>query len=219
MVNSSGAEAKAEKIIEEIRLRIKERISEVGAKLQAEVLAHAPTHDQEYETLMIGDQPDSAVELIPLSGDHSSDPDDRVRFSKTPNSWISDTVMEPANLVVRFEDVGMIAVAIGNLALHEENSVFTYQNEKNPAPVTVGPYFMAFEAGSVTAGWRETVTPRGVGAKGVPYPLRPDADPTHKPFSMYKPIFPRGMYSVSVLESVARAALIEIMQEINPRKS
>lgn len=217
-VDSSGAEAKAQRMISELRLRIAERMPGVASELQSAVAARAPTHDEEFATLMIGDQPSGEVDLIPLAGDQSADPDDRIRFSKAPGTWILDTVISPANVRVLTDNPSMIQIAIGDLALHETNSVFTYKDEKVSTFSPVGPYFQAFEFGSVTSGWNETVVPRGTGAKGVPYPLRPDADPSHRPFSLFKPIFPRGMYNMSALESVARAALDAVMQEIGPSK-
>ena len=184
------------------RLQEEAALAAAGAALavQAQVAVQSPSHEEEYDALMVGEE--AGASPVPLAGDRSGDTDDRIRFQKEPNTWLADVAvsLENRNIV---QSGTRTTLQIGNQTLLQNASVFSYTNvgaKKEIIEHVAGPYFDFFEHGT-----SYVVMPTHVTVKR--YPLRPDE--TSKIFNgMQKSIAARYAYAPETLFPVFRDQVI-----------
>lgn len=207
LISDAGAQARSQEIMDAIRAKARAALPKVAEALVANVKSRTPNKDQEYDTLMRGDGNPSGVDLVPRNGDQSGDTDGRTRFQKT-GPWLEDVVVNPGNVNI---DEAKLTVSIGNLALYMVATHWRYRNAKYGWHRDYGPYFWAFETGSVDS--RAYVEPRFAAHQGGKYPLRPDEDAEHELFGMYKPVKARAMYSDIYLRKIVFATMATSLSE------
>lgn len=192
---------------------------EAAKAMQADALSRTPNKDEEYKALMVGDHDEG--DYTPRDGDSSADQDGRVRLQKPEDTYLEETVAGEQNV---FVDETALRAGVGNVEWLRSNSWFEYRNAMYMdtgdgkvavpgEPIRKGPYFDAFEYGSV-----KVVTPRWRRADGGFYPLRPEED--RKEAAMDKtldaPVYGRQMFFSDSLETVARISLTTVMAEVGP---
>lgn len=173
--------------------QIRKALPTVAYMAAAEIAARAPTPDQEYALIMSSD--------IGRSGDHSADPDGRIRFEREPGQWIKEAIMEPSNIRV---NLGTLEINLGDALALTLASVFSYTNySKKQGSHTYssdfsGQLFRLLEYGG-------SYTVNAIHAER----LAPDADKTHRTKSMTKSFPGFRMYS-SFDPTVFYDALVEL---------
>lgn len=166
VVNAEGAMRKSEKLI--LNLRAKMRLAQDVALevLLTDIQAHTPTVDEEYDLLMSGG---SGSGQVPRSGGSSNDSDGRHRLIKDESTYLANTVAADTDFKVSWNN-GLGMIQIGNMELLLLNTTWAYQNFSKGhgeyARIEKGPYFNQYEYGSL-------------GVEIVPvfpgrYPLQPD---------------------------------------------
>lgn len=178
--------------------RIQRALPAVAALAAAQIAERAPSHEQEYELIMRGLGDD--VDLIPLSGDTSADPDGRQRFNRAPGMWLREQIVDPVNVRV---NLGSLTISLGNMESLVANTVFSYTNHGRYGSTTYtsnfgGNLFPLLEFGGA-------YTVQAVHAQR----LAPDADKTHRRSSMTKSFQGFRMYS-SFDPAVLYEALVEL---------
>lgn len=212
MVDSSGAEAKAERIMAAIAARIEETMPAVAAVLAASALSRTPTIDEEYDALMAEEGGSAAV---PRSGGRSDDKDDRIRLEKPEVTYLENAVVNPLNV-----EVTLNSVAFGNLPFLEEMTTYRYTNVKRTGKDTheqieheVGPYFFALEEGG-----SKTIVPVFPLLNGHKYRLRPVDDNAHPGFDSMPKTFasiPHNIFAPFALLAAAQETLKTALAELN----
>src|SRR5271165_3524385 len=179
-VNDQGAKDKTEALLAHVRDQIQETLPTLVDQLLALAVERAPTPEEEYTALMVGDGNPSGVDYVPLSGRRSADPDNRIRLDKADWLWIQEAILSPENFYVR-SYVNKHEFGIGELGWLSSQSYFQFTNitagsDEADAPAgdtfINGPYFEAFEFGQLGELKEKTVTT----AHGDNYLLRPDAE-------------------------------------------
>lgn len=178
--------------------RIQSALPAIAALAAAEIAERAPSHEQEYEMIMRGMGAD--VDLIPLSGDSSADPDGRQRFNRAPGMWLREQIVSPVNVRV---NLGNLTISLGNMESLIANSVFSYTNHGRSGSTTYtsnfdGNLFPLLEFGGA-------YTVQAVHAQR----LAPDANKSHRRSSMTKSFQGFRMYS-SFDPAVLYEALVEL---------
>lgn len=208
VLDSSKAQDKLNEIRRILAEKVPEAVVAASIDVQKQIQANSPTHEQEYDELMVGSGETSSV---PLVGDRSGDTDGRTRLQKEPGSWLFDVVVNPLNRDIQSRE-STTTFRIGKKAFLESSTYFTYINlqgkEKNEITHEVGPYFDDFEYGGIDI----RRVPRYVAADGRTYKLKPDE--TTRLTEMLKPIAARYAYAPEILWPVFRQSLVEQLNSL-----
>ena len=209
-VDISGALKLRDKIARKLATQVPKYVRAAAAELKDEIALRSPSHDEEYNTLMVGDNNGSSN--VPLQGNRSGDTDGRVRFAKKSGTWLRDLAIKRANSQVVTD--GMLTIlSVGNVSLLEDNTNFTYTNlqgrDNTKISHTVGPYFYQFELGASLL-----IVPNSLafGAKGHKYPLRPDEET--KVYQMDKSIKAYNAYNKLTLYPIFRDSLATKLESL-----
>lgn len=219
MIDDRGAKEKSVRLLDLIRTSMIEALPKLAEDLQVDVLARAPTEDQEYTALMMGGEGEP---LVPREGQRSGDTDGRTRFDKGDKLYIIDAVRAPVNVEAEADGL-RLKVRVGNLAWLEQNSFFEYTNlryngpKQQPTesgPFIQGPYFEAFEAGAPP----RTIVPKHALGNGHAYPLKPGEGKDGERDSMTKSIAPHFMFARELLDVVATVTISTTLAKVGPGK-
>jgi len=178
--NASQLIKNFQKMMEETPIIVRSVMSEMVDEAMGMIAADAPSPEMEYDFIMRGL---GAVELIPLGGNQSADPDGRIRFIREPGMWMREAVYAPENRSVDLEN---LTVRFGNVPFLVEACTFSFMN-KNGAEYSTnfdGQLFSLLEAGG-------SYTVSAVNAAR----LSPDTNKKHRTRSMTKTFTGFRMYS------------------------
>ena len=219
-VNAQGAIDRSERLLMMIQEAAQRGLQEAASASLTEALARAPTVDQEYDVLMVGE---GGTSDVPRDGGSSADDtgDEHVdggrrRLVKDEATYLQNVIPLPENLVLEWDGAAGV-LRFGNLALLENATTFEYTNWSKQrgimGPYKKGPYFNAFEFGS----YRIIEPAFQASGKRSYYPLRPDM--TTFPRSMSKTTTARHMFDTGVHQSLFRRAMDEALSQVGPGRS
>jgi len=179
---------------------------EAAESVQLEIAARSPSHEEEYDSIMVGE---GGTPTVPLSGDRSADTDGRTRFQKEPGTWLQDVASVSGNRLVQVDGT-RTRVLLGNMMLLNRSARFSFTNlfgkERMPITHESGSYFDFFENGA-----SYVVVPTHQSTKQ--YPLRPDE--TQKFFEFPKSISAHRAYFPEVLNPIFQESVKAALSALN----
>jgi len=206
LVEDTGGTARLKALFAKLREELPSKVLAVGIEMAAEAAALAPTPEEEYEVMMVGDGNLSGITNIPAmpQSDGDSDGDHRLRFYKPMNDYLQPTIIK--SVVASGLNVGVGSIAALNAA-----SKYTWRNVDGEEWTCRTLFWEAWETGVNNA---FVIEPKHYpeGAKGPT--LKPGIGNENKRYVMAKRIPRRAMFAGVQVNTLIDTSLFPAIRKI-----
>jgi hypothetical protein len=202
-IEDTGAESKLKSIFQRLAQQLPAVLIEVGQELAGAAAAKAPTPEEEYNVMMVGEgNPDGITNVPPMGS--TDDGDHRMRFSKPDDTYLMPFIDR------NFQMIDTLQVGIGNITELNMSSQYIWRNVTGDEHTSTFPFWECWEGG--LNGTFEII-PHYAGGKKAPT-LKPGLGKENRRVYMTKTIPRLSMYGSIDIEGVVDDQLIPAIRNI-----
>jgi hypothetical protein len=203
-VIDTGAMRRMEAMFDRIRSELPKQLQTVSEVMAGEAASRAPTPQEEYQTMMLGDgNPESIYGVPELPSGPEVAPDKRMRFYKSQESYLQ-------NVVAGSYKVEGLLVCVGEVAALNAASIYQWQNVDGSLYSSTYPFWESFESGMVGSFYISPVHPQ----KRNPPTLTPGVGKDNQRYFMFKQIHGRHMYGGVNIDNYVKGIIIPEIQRL-----
>jgi hypothetical protein len=184
----TGGGARLKNLLAHLRQETPKLLETTAHIIAAEAAARAPSPQDEYDIMMLGDGNPEGITNVPSmpSSSSGSDGDHRLRFFKPSKDYLRPTIMQ--SVIPQGMQVG-----IGSIAQLEHASIYIWRNIDNVEHTASFPFWEAWELGLNNT---FEIKPRNFSANSKRPTLKPGLGPENKRLLMTKNRPRLGMYTL-----------------------
>jgi hypothetical protein len=202
-VEDTGGEARLKSLFQKLDKQLPSVILSIGQEMAAAASSRAPTPEEEYLVMMVGEGNPDGITNLPAMGS-ASDGDHRMRFNKPEGFYLMPMIAK------NYQMIDTLQVGVGSIQELDIASQYTWRNVTGEEYTSTFPFWECWEGG--LNGTFEIV-PRHAGKKKAPT-LKPGLGKENRRVYMTKTIPRLSMFGSINIQEIVDDKLIPAIRNV-----